>query len=471
MNKIHEHINKVKKGEIDIVEATHKALEETEKINKEYYYMNEISARLALSQAEKLKKHATGRLSGLFISVKDAILVEGVQSRGGSKILNGYIPPFSSTAVKKLVDEGAIIIGKTAQDEFGFGGFSTNVNVGLNHPLNPFDKDCATGGSSGGCGGMSQLASFPHISLGESTGGSIVNPASFCGVFGLCPTYGRVSRYGLMDYANSLDKIGPMGKELYGIASVQEVISGHDSNDSTSLKNNIDNYSLYIEKDVKGMNFGIIKETFGEGVDLSVEKKVWDAIKTLESLGAKYHEVSLPKTNRYGISAYYLIATSEASTNLARYCGMRYGKEEELKGNFNEYFSKVREMNFGEEAKRRIMLGTFARMSGQRDAYYIKALKVRTKIIEEYSHTFKKFDALISPTMPMLAPRFDELEKLSPLQHYKVDLMTVGPNLAGLPHINIPVGFEKNLPVGMMIISNHLEEGKLIQVAKEFENE
>lgn len=469
MRSIKDHIQKVKSGEIDIVEETHKAIEETKKINHEYYYMNNISESLAISQAEALKKHPKGRLAGLFISVKDAIVVEGVESRGGSKILEGYVPPFNSTAVKKVIDEGAIIIGKTAQDEFGFGGFSVNVGIGFKKPLNPFDKERATGGSSGGSGGLASLANFPHISLGESTGGSIVNPASFCGVFGLCPTYGRVSRYGLLDYANSLDKIGPMGKELYGIAAVQEVISGHDSKDSTSLSEPVDNYHSYLEKNIKGINFGIIKETFGEGIDPSVEKNMWNAIKILESNGAKYHEISLPKTIKYGIPAYYLIATSEASTNLAKYCGMRYGIEEEMKGNFNEYFSKVREKNFGEEAKRRIMLGTFARMSGYRDAYYIKALKVRTKIIDEYKTAFNKFDALISPTVPMLAPRFDELKKLSPLQHYMADLMTVGPNLAGLPHINIPVGTEKGLPVGMMITSDHLCEGKLLQAAKVFE--
>ena len=259
MKSIQEHINGVKSGEIDIVEATYKAIEETRKIDSEYNYMNAISENLAISQAEALKKHATGRLAGLFISVKDAIAVKGVESRAGSKILEGYAPPFNSTAVKKAVDEGAIIIGKTAQDEFGFGGFSVNVGVGFKKPLNPFDKERATGGSSGGCGGLSQLATFPHVSLGESTGGSIVNPASFCGVYGLCPTYGRVSRYGLFDYANSLDKIGPMGKEIYGVANVQEVISGHDSKDSTSLNEPIDDLHSYLKKDVKGMKFGLIK--------------------------------------------------------------------------------------------------------------------------------------------------------------------------------------------------------------------
>jgi aspartyl-tRNA(Asn)/glutamyl-tRNA(Gln) amidotransferase subunit A len=272
MNNIREHIAKVRSGEIDIVEATHKAIEDTRKINKEYNYMNVISEALAIKQAESLKKHPTGRLAGVFISVKDSIVVKNIETRGGSKILEGYIPPFNSTAVQKVIDEGAIIIGKTSQDEFGFGGFATNAGIGFKIPLNPFDKERATGGSSGGAGGMSQLAPFPHISLGESTGGSIVNPASFCGVYGLSPSYGRVSRYGLLDYGNSLDKVGPMGKDLFGIASVQKIISGYDVKDSTSLNSPVEDYNSYLEKDVKGMSFGVIKETFGDGIDKSVEK-------------------------------------------------------------------------------------------------------------------------------------------------------------------------------------------------------
>lgn len=468
MISVIDYIRKVQSKEIDIVEKTHKVIEEVKKINSEYNYFNVISEELALSQAKNLKKNSSGKLAGLFVSVKDSIVVKGVESRGGSKILEGYKPPFNATAVQRVVNEGAIIIGKTSQDEFGFGGFAVNMGIGFKKPLNPFDKERATGGSSGGSGGISQKASFPHVSLGESTGGSIVNPASFCGVYGLCPTYGRVSRYGLLDYGNSLDKVGPMGNDLNGLALVQSVISGVDAKDPTTLKEEIDDYASYINQDVKGMRFGIIKEAFSDGLDNSVEKNVWQAIKKLESNGAKYDEVSLPKSIKYGISTYYIIATCEASTNLAKYCGMRYGKEEELTGSFNDYFSKVRERNFGEEAKRRIMLGTFARMSGQRDAYYIKALKVRTKIIEEYKHAFKIFDSIISPTVPILPPRFDELSRLTPLQHYMIDVMTVSPNLAGLPHMNIPVGEEKGLPIGLMATSDHLNEGSLFRIAKEF---
>jgi len=468
--KVQKYLSRVKSQEIDIVEHTYNVLEECKKINKEYNYFNTISEELAIKQAQLVKKNPKGRLAGLPISVKDSICVKAVESTAGSKILRGYYPLFNSTAVEKAINEGAIIIGKTAQDEFGFGSFSKNVGIGFKMPLNPFDKTRATGGSSGGAGGLAQKASFAHIALGECTGGSIESPASFCGVFGLVPTYGRVSRYGLIDYANSLDKVGPLSKNVYDCALMLDVISGHDEKDSTSLQNSVDNYQSYLSKDIKNLKIGIIKEAFGEGIDKQVDKKIRDSLAKLEKLGVKTETVSLPISVKYGIPSYYLLATAEASTNLAKYCGMRYGAYETLKGNFDEYFSEVRSENFGKEAKRRIMLGTFARMSGFRDAYYIKAAKVRTLIIEEYKRAFKNFDALLSPTMPILPPTFKEIEKLTPLQDYMMDILTVSPNLAGLPHINIPVGFENNLPVGMMLISDHLKEGTLIQIGKEFES-
>ena len=461
-----EFVNKIKNNEIDVVEHTHKAIEETKRLNKEYHYLNVISEEQALEQAKSIKKdnNKNKKLLGMPVSVKDCICVKDVESRAGSKILSGYKPLFDATAIKKVKEQGAIIIGKTAQDEFGFGGFSTNTGIGFKAPLNPFDKQRACGGSSGGSAGITQKTSFPHISLGESTGGSIVNPASFCGVVGLCPTYGRVSRYGLIDYANSLDKIGPMTKTVEDAALLMEIVAGFDDKESTTLNNPVDDYMSYLNKDVKGIKVGIIKESLGKGVDEEVKNKTWEAIKELESNDIKYEEVSLPITTKHSLAAYYLIATAEASTNLAKYCGMRYGVSDKLEGSFNEYFTKVRSPNFGEEAKRRIVIGTFARMAGFRDAYYIKATKVRTLIINEYKKMFKKFDVLISPTVPMLPPKFKEIEKLSLLQNYMIDILTVGPNLAGLPHMNVPIGFEKKLPVGMMLIGNHLDEGKLIQV-------
>ncbi|MEK6955785.1 MAG: amidase family protein, partial [Nanoarchaeota archaeon] len=303
----------------------------------------------------------------------------------------------------------------------------------------------------------------------ECTGGSIESPASFCGVFGLIPTYGRVSRYGLIDYGNSLDKIGPISKSVYDSALLLNTISGFDEKDSTSLNIPVEDFTKYLDMDIKNLKIGIIKECFSDGVDKEVDSHVKNAISKLSSLGAKTEEVSLPTSIKYGIPAYYITATCESSTNLAKLCGMRYGAFENLKGNFDEYFSDVRSKNFGSEAKRRIMLGSFARMSGFRDAYYIKAAKVRTLIIEEYKKTFKKFDVLISPTVPVLPQKFDDISKMSPLENYMMDIMTVSPNLAGMPHMNVPVGSSKGLPVGMMLTSDHMKEGVLLQVAKEFE--
>jgi len=472
-----EFVDKIKNNEIDIVEHTHKIINESKKINKEYNYFNVISEDLALEQAEELHKKIKNndkeiknkKLLGVAISVKDGICVKGVESTAGSRILKGYKPLFDATVIKKVKDAGGIIIGKTSQDEFGFGSFSVNVGLGFRVPKNPFDKQRSCGGSSGGAAGLSQIAQFPHIALGESTGGSIVEPAAFCGTFGLCPTYGRVSRYGLIDYANSLDKIGPLGKNAYDSALMLETISGFDENESTTINKPIENYTESINKKIKNVKIGIIKESFKD-IDKTVEKNVRRGIEKLEENGVKTQEISLKLPIEHGLSTYYILAASEASTNLAKYCGMRYGVSDKLEGNFNEYFTKVRSHNFGTEAKRRIILGTFARMSGYRDVYYIKATKVRKIIINEYKNLFKKYDALISPTVPILPPKFSEIEKLSPLQHYMMDIMTVSPNLAGLPHLNVPVGFSDKLPVGMLLTADHLQESKLMQLGSVFGN-
>jgi aspartyl-tRNA(Asn)/glutamyl-tRNA(Gln) amidotransferase subunit A len=425
-----------------------KVLEECKRIDQEYHYFNALN----------VDQVGTGKLSGLYISAKDAICVKNMESRAGSAILNGYKPRFDATVIERLRKEGASIIGKTSQDEFGFGSYNVNVGKGFRIPLNPVDKKRVTGGSSGGSAGLSKIASFRHVSLAESTGGSIACPAAYCGVYGLTPTYGRVSRYGLMDYGSSLDKIGPMGTDLSDIAKVLEVISGRDLKDSTSSNVKVSKYSKFLGKDVQGMKVGII-DYQAESV---VKNAVNDKISELENHGCIPEKVKLPFTAKYGISTYYLLAMAEASTNLAMYSGMRYGAAENLKGNFNEYFSKIRTAQFSDEAKRRIIIGTFVRMAGYRNAYYIKAAKVRTKIINEYKKQFKKFDCLISACMPSVAPRFNEVEKLTPLQHYMADQLTVGPNLAGLPHLSVPL--KGKLPIGMMIIGNHFDEGKIIQM-------
>lgn len=448
------------------IEATKKAIQEIKQINKDYNYFNAISEDLAMKQAEALSKsQKKGRLAGVFVSVKDCLCVKDVESTAGSRILKGYKPVFNATAVQRCIDEGAIIVGKTAQDAFGFGSFSVNVGLDMKIPENPHDKERTCGGSSGGAAGITQKISVPHIAIGESTGGSIVCPASFCGVVGLCPTYGLVSRYGLMDYANSLDKIGPIAKTVDEAALLLDVMADFDDKESTSVGKK--DFISEMKKN-KRLRIAIIEENFGKGTDDEVKKIVLAA---LDKAGIKYDRIKLPLANKYSVAAYYLVSMSETSTNLAKYCGIRYGKHEKLEGNFNEYFTKVRSMHFAKEAKRRIMLGTFARMSGFRDAYYLQALKVRTRIIDEYKKAFRKYDVLVSPTMPFIAPKFSEIEKLTPLQNYMADIMTAGPNFAGLPHMTVNAGFSKkeNMPIGIMFIADHFEEGKLLNIGKKVE--
>ena len=458
---IQDHLKKVQSGKLKLDEYLDEILDKCKSINDEYHYFNTICEQEAKQQAKEIhKKTKKGKLAGLIISVKDNLCVKDVESTAGSRILKGYKPLFDATAIQRLRKEDAIIIGKTSCDAFGFGSFNTNVGLDFNIPKNPFDKERATGGSSGGAAGITQKADFPHIAIAESTGGSIENPASFCGVVGFCPTYGVVSRYGLISYANSLDKIGVMSKKVKDIVPVLESIAGFDEKDSTSLIEKLD----LNPKNHKKLKIGLITEGMSEGVDKAIKDNINKIVKKLKSKGLEVEEVSLPFTFKYGISTYYIIATCEASTNLACLSGLRYGQESDPKGkSFAEYFSEVRSKHFNEESKRRIMLGTFARMAGYRDAYYIKATKVRTKIIEEYKNLFQSYDILICPTMPVVAPKFSEIKKMTPLQNYMMDILTVGPNLAGVPHASIPIGEKDGLPIGLMGIADHLQDGKLLQ--------
>jgi aspartyl-tRNA(Asn)/glutamyl-tRNA(Gln) amidotransferase subunit A len=465
-------------GNISLTEHTAKILEEAQHSNKEFYHFNAICNEKAMQKAKELEKKlkekkAEGKLFGIPISVKDCICVKGIESTAGSAILKDYKPLFNAAVIERAENEGAIIIGKTVQDEFGFGTFSRNVGKGFETPKNPHDKERSCGGSSGGSAGFTALTEFTHASIAESTGGSIACPASFCGVFGFTPTYARVSRYGLIDYANSLDKIGTMGKTAFDSALLLESIAGHDAKDSTSLPNNVEEYSKFLQEKIKGLRIGIVKEFFGKGIDEGVKKQVEKTIECMEKEGAKFEEVSLPLNAKYGLAAYYIIAMSEASTNLAKYCGLRYGQTLELQGSFDEFFSKVRTEFFGEEAKRRIILGTFARMSGFRDAYYLKAMKIRTLLIEEFQKAFKKVSFLANPAMPITSPKFSEIEKLSPMQNYAMDLCTVPANLAGLPHASIPIGTsaKEKMPIGLMLTGNYLQEKELLQASAMIEKE
>lgn len=431
-------------------------LKRAKELDQEYHFMNAFADSL---------DSGDGRLKGYTVSVKDNVCVKGLQSTAGSKVLEGYVPPFDATVIAKCRAEGASILGKTTQDEFGFGTF--NVNTPFNKPLNPHDPERSTGGSSGGAACITTVADFPHLAISESTGGSISCPASWCGVVGVTPTYGRVSRWGLIDYANSLDKIGVMGKTVKEAALLLSVISGPDKYDSTVLDTPVPDYT---ELDlVEGLKVGVPKEYYGEGINPDVEKTIWSTLKKLESKGAKLVDLSLPHT-KYALSSYYIIAMAEASTNLSKFSGLRYGLQEPIEGDFNQYFSKIRTLGFGDESKRRVMLGTFTRMAGYRDAYYLKALKVRTKVIEDFKHAFEAVDVLAAPTMPVVAPRFDEIEELEPIQHYMMDILTVAPNLAGIPMVSVPCGTSEDMPVGLHLMADHLQEHTMLRAAWEVEN-
>ncbi|HZX34562.1 MAG TPA: amidase family protein [archaeon] len=456
-------VSQVQSGSISVSEHTHKIVEEIEKKNPEFNHFNFFDKSFVLAQAEALekeiKKGRKGKLLGVPVSVKDCVCVKGIPATSSSKILSGYRPVFDATVIRKAKEEGAIILGKTVQDEFGFGTFSTNVGNGK-IPLNPLDKQRSCGGSSGGAAGFAALTNFTHLAIAESTGGSIAAPASFCGVSSITPTYGLVSRYGLLDYANSLDKIGSIGKTIHDSALLLDAISGKDAKDSTSL----DAQGLKISKPEK-IKIGVPKELVDSIRNEKIKKIVAKKISGAEAKGFSVQEISLPLNTGYGVAVYYLIAMSEASTNLAKYCGMRYGLEKKLEGNFNEYFSSVRSEGFGEEAKRRILIGTFARMSGFRDAYYLKAMKARTKLIKEFKTVFSKVDLLAFPAMPIVAPKFSEIEKLTPLENYSMDLCTVPANLCGMPHATINAGPVDSMPAGLMVMGNHLEDSKVASFA------
>jgi aspartyl-tRNA(Asn)/glutamyl-tRNA(Gln) amidotransferase subunit A len=427
-------------------------------LDEEYTIFNSI--------ADTVEIEGSGRLEKVAVSVKDNICTRGMQTTAGSRILEGYVPPFDATVVEKCRGEGAFIIGKTTQDEFGFGTFNVNTPFGV--PRNPHDAGRSCGGSSGGAACLTAVADFPHLAIAESTGGSISCPAAFCGVVGLTPTYGRTSRWGLVDYANSLDKVGCMGKTVGEAALLLSVISGPDEYDSTVLQAPEEDFTRFLVDSVDGLSIGVPGEYFPEGLDPGISKHVLGAIDRLEELGALIREVSLPHTS-VALSSYYVIAMAEASTNLAKYCGLRYGLHLPLEGNFDDYFARVRARGFSEEAKRRIILGTFARMAGYRDAYYLKALRVRTRVIEDFKRAFREVDVIATPTMPVVAPRFDEIEAMEPIQQYMMDVLTVAPNLAGIPMISVPCGRVEGLPVGLHLMADHLQEGDIVRAAHAYE--
>ena len=441
-----------------------------EKRNAELNVYLTLSQERAYAQADKIdaaiaKGEALPALAGVPIAVKDVISTSGVRTTCGSKILGTYIPPYDATAVERLEKAGAVVLGKTNCDEFAMG--SSNENSAYGPVRNPTALDRVPGGSSGGSA-AAVAAGLAVAALGTDTGGSIRQPGSFCGIPGLMPTYGRVSRYGLVAFASSLDKIGPFTTNIPDAAAVLGVIAGHDPCDSTSGNVPVEDYTAAVEKPAAGLRIGVPEDYFGEGLDAEVKGKVQAAIASLEKLGCQRIPLQMPHTD-YAIAAYYIIATAEASSNLARYDGVRYGVR--VPGStLIEMYRKTRENGFGAEVKRRIMLGTYALSAGYYDAYYLRAQKVRALIARDFSDAFQKVDVILTPTAPTPAFRLGE-KAADPLQMYLADIYTVTGSLAGVPGVSVPCGKTRaGLPVGMQIFGPHFREGTVLQVARAFES-
>ena len=427
----------------------------------------------ALLQAKKIdekvsKGETLGKLAGIPIAIKDNICTDGIKTTCASKMLYDFIPPYDATVVKKLKEEDAIIIGKTNMDEFAMG--SSTENSSFKKTRNPWDMNRVPGGSSGGSAAVVGSGMSP-VSLGSDTGGSIRQPAAFCGVVGLKPTYGLVSRFGLIAFGSSLDQIGPFGKTVKDTALILEVIQGEDKLDSTSVKETFTkDYLATIEDGIKGMRIAIPNEFFKAGLDEEIAASIKESIEKLKLLGAIVQEISLPITEE-GLSAYYIISSAEASSNLARFDGIRYGYRTKDFANLDELIEKTRSEGFGEEVKRRIMLGTYALSSGYYDAYYNRAQKLRKKIKEEFNAVFKEYDLILSPTSPVLPFKIGEKNN-NPVEMYLADIYTININLAGIPALSMPCGFSKDgLPIGLQIIGSHYCEEKILRAAYSLEQE
>jgi len=466
----HEVANLIKKKKITAHEVMQDIFNQIDKVDNLIKAFLVINREEALKQAKEIDvKVKNGEvlppLAGVAVAIKDIIVTQGTETTCGSKILKGFIPPYNATVINRLKEAGAIIIGKTNMDEFAMGSSTENSAFGPTH--NPWDLERVPGGSSGGST-AAVAADETFVALGTDTGGSIRQPASLCGIVGLKPTYGRVSRYGLVAYASSLDQIGPITKDVTDCALVMNVISGHDNMDSTSVNLEVPDYLKPCQAGIKDLKIGVPKEYFIEGIDPEVKSALDRALKIFEKLGARVEEVSLPHT-KYSLPTYYLIATAEASSNLARYDGVQYGYRAEEYKDLSSMYQKTRSEGFGSEVKRRIMLGTYALSSGYYDAYYLKAQKVRTLIKEDFDKVFSKYDILITPVSP--TPAFKLNEKVSdPLTMYLSDIYTIPINLAGIPAISINCGYSKsNLPIGLQIIGRHFSEETILRAAFNFE--
>ncbi|MGQ9478412.1 MAG: Asp-tRNA(Asn)/Glu-tRNA(Gln) amidotransferase subunit GatA [Thermoproteota archaeon] len=461
-------LDNVRSEASDPVEKVYKTFEKIE-LHKELNAFITLNKDEAIRKAEELKRRIrsgekVGKLAGLTISVKDNISTRGLRTTCASKMLENHIPVYDATVIQKIKREDGIIIGKTNMDEFAMGSSTETSYFGPVH--NFFDHSRVAGGSSGGST-VSVACGCVELSLGSDTGGSIRNPAAFNSVVGLKPTYGRVSRYGLIAYASSLDQIGPLARNTELTALLLEVIAGSDPRDSTTSSRPVENY---IEESLKKpgiFKVGVLKEGF-ENVDERVSSRVYDVLDILQKVGGIVKEVSMPFL-KYALPAYYIIAMAECSSNLARFDGIRYGYSEKEGGKWDEQLVNTRTIGFGEEVKRRIFLGTFVLSAGYKEDFYIKASRVRRKIHDELKILLRDFDILATPTMPVLPWKIGEL--LSPLEMYMMDVETVAVNLAGLPAISLPAGFVNSLPVGLQLIGDHLSEAKLLRIAHSYEEE
>jgi aspartyl-tRNA(Asn)/glutamyl-tRNA(Gln) amidotransferase subunit A len=451
-------------------EITQEVLERVHQLEPTLHSFLSITADRAIAQAKHVDAQIAagsdiGLLAGIPVGIKDNLCTKGIPTTCGSHILENFLPPYESTVTQKLAGAGAVMVGKTNMDEFAMG--SSTENSAYQVTANPWDVARVPGGSSGGSA-AAVAADECVVSLGSDTGGSIRQPASFCGVVGLKPTYGLVSRFGLVAYASSLDQIGPFGRSVEDAAILLGAIAGYDPKDSTSLKIEVPDYTQYLIPDLKGKRVGVITETFGEGLDGVVADAVHKAIQQLKDLGATVREISCPRF-RYGLPTYYVIAPSEASANLARYDGVKYGFRSKDAENLISMYTQTRAKGFGAEVKRRIMIGTYALSAGYYDAYYLKAQKVRTLIKQDFEKAFESVDVLVCPTAPTTAFKAGE-KTADPLSMYLSDLMTIPVNLAGLPGLSLPCGFDdRGLPIGLQIVANVLREDQMFQVAYAYE--
>ena len=460
----------LKSKKISSVELTRAVLDRIRNVDHQIGAFITVTEEDAMNQAkaadDAIAKGETTPLTGIPIAVKDLICTKGIPTTCASKMLEDFVPPYDATIITQMKKENAVFIGKTNMDEFAMG--SSNEHSGFKITKNPWNIDHVPGGSSGGSA-AAVAADMCLGALGSDTGGSIRQPASHCGVVGIKPTYGRVSRFGLVAFASSLDQIGPIGKCVKDNAFLLNAISGHDKMDSTSVPVDVPDYVAALSEDIKGVTLGIPKEFFQtEGLDTDVGASVGDAVKTLESLGAKCVEVSLPHA-QYAVAVYYILAPSEASSNLARYDGIKYGLRDASQTELLEMYRKTRSKGFGPEVKRRIILGTYALSSGYYDAYYNKASQVRTLIMQDYTKAFETCDAIISPVAP--TPAFKIGEKSDdPLTMYLSDIYTLSANLAGIPGMSVPCGFSRTgLPIGLQIMGKHFDEATVLKVGHHFE--